>query len=945
MGLSSAAQSVWAKSSRTDDAWMPLYRHLEDTAAIAGHVWDSWLPRGVQRVVSEQLPHGDDDGRALLCWLAGVHDVGKATPAFAVQVEDTAPHLTGLMRDCGLDMPRRLAERSSVRHELAGQYILERWLGERGWSDKRAVTSVAVVVGGHHGAPPEPGAVRMAKRRPDLVGEDLWTQVQTELVEHMTAVTGVQQRLAGWSRAPLPYTAQVLLTAAVIVSDWLASDETLFPYQEPLDSEARAARAWQAVDLPRPWQPLPPPTDDAALFAGRFTLPPGGVLRPVQEAALSAARGVPAPSLLVVEAPMGVGKTEAALAAAEVLAHRFGAGGVFVALPTMATSDAMFARVRRWVERLPSADEDVDLSLFLAHGKAALNREASTLWRSSGPSAIAQDEDEDAGALAPHAVAVAHSWLRGRKKGPLSAVVVGTIDQVLFAGLRTKHLALRHLALAGKVVVIDEVHAVDVFMGRYLERVLHWLGAYAVPAVLLSATLPAHQRRALVAAYDSGRAALTGGRPEAGRYDAVEGDIGYPVVTSTTGGAPQVRVVPGGSRRQEVVIERLADDDESLVAALEEALGGGGCAGLVRNTVRRAQETYVLLRERLSCEVVLLHSRFLAVDRAEREDDLRRRLGPPGAGSERPERLVVVGTQVIEQSLDIDFDLLVTDLAPVDLVLQRVGRLHRHVRGPDEGDRPERLRRPRCLVTGVEDWTSAPPSVVAGSRTVYGASALIRSLVAMGQVLDRGHLVLPDDIAPLVQHAYRDDLAPPAAWEGAFAVAEEQRARKEADQQERADVFRLGPVQPLGGSLVGWVSASAGEADDSPAGQAQVRDSEDTLEVVVVQRVDGEVRLLPWATRYGGRAIPTEGRPDDAVAREVATCTVRLPVHVTGHGRGDRAVAALERSWHPGWQDSPWLSGQLVLELDGDLRATLPGTQLDYDRDRGLLVTSLREDR
>lgn len=952
--LSDAARSVWAKSSRTDDGWMPLDRHLEDTAAIAGHLWDDWLPRSVTRHVSAGLPGGEGDGRNVLVWLAAVHDIGKATPAFAVQVEPTAPHLTGRMRDEGLDMPLRLADRASVRHELAGQHLLDRWLQAAGWPAKVAATH-AVVVGGHHGAPPDDHAdLQRAADRTDLVGTGAWRAVQDELLDHMARSTGAADRLGAWSLKPLPYPAQVLLTAAVIVADWIASDSDLFPYfpsGEALSATERAARAWDDLDLPVQWRPVAPPDQDEQLFADRFTLPTGATVRPVQRAAVAAARRAEAPGLVIVEAPMGVGKTEAALAAAEVLAHRTGAGGVFIALPTMATSDAMFARVRRWVRRLPVDASDVDLTLFLAHGKSALNLEARELWRTSGPTAVAQDDETaSTSAAQQRASAVAHAWMRGRKKGPLSSFVVGTIDQVLFAGLRSKHLALRHLALASKVVVIDEVHAVDMYMGSYLQRVLHWLGAYRVPTVLLSATLPAAQRRALVAAYDGGRAAAAGvAAPAADVYSVLDGEIGYPVVTTSTGSAPWVAVTEAGTAPQQVCLERLADDDEALVTALSEALAGGGCAIVIRNTVTRAQATHALLNERLGGEVVLAHSHFLAVDRAARDRELLERLGPPdvvrAAGRERPHRLVVVATQVVEQSLDVDFDVMVTDLAPVDLLLQRIGRLHRHPRGEAQQQRPSLLRHARCLVTGVEDWTAHPPSAVRGSRAVYEPALLLRSLAVLAEHLDRGDLALPGDIATLVQAAYSDDLAAPPGWEVEWVAAEETRARHEADQQHRSRTYQLGPVPRRATSLVGWLSGSVGEADDTPQGQAQVRDTDGSIEVVVVQRVDGEVCLLPWVGRTVGRPVATEGRPDDEAARMAATCTVRLPVQLSNPRQADAVVRALEKTWYPGWQDSPWLSGQLVLELDADLSAELAGHRLVYDQHRGLLVERTAEDR
>ncbi|MEK8106498.1 hypothetical protein NKG94_17000 [Micromonospora sp. M12] len=210
------------------------------------------------------------------------------------------------------------------------------------------------------------------------------------------------------------------------------------------------------------------------------------------------------------------------------MARRTGASGCYLALPTRATSDAMFARMLSWLRRLPDAQVGRgDRDVRLAHGKAALNPEYDQLRMTSLPSGIA----EDTGGAA---IGV-HRWLAGPKRTLLSSFVVGTIDQLLFAALRSKHLVLRHLGLAGKVVVIDEAHAYDVYMGRFLDRALEWLGAYGVPVVVLSATLPAHRRAELMAAYDNGRLgplpALTWrdrGKTKVDPYAALRTDLRYP---------------------------------------------------------------------------------------------------------------------------------------------------------------------------------------------------------------------------------------------------------------------------------------------------------------------------------------------------------------------------------------------------------------------------------
>jgi CRISPR-associated helicase Cas3/CRISPR-associated endonuclease Cas3-HD len=899
-------------------------------------LWDEWLPPIAKHRIGSSLPEGEDDGRLLLTWLAGVHDVGKATPAFACQVEALARN----MISARLPMQLKLAGRRDLPHGIAGHVILNRWLRERHDFSVRCANTYAVVVGGHHGVPPTASQLDAAHGRTQLLGEGSWQEVQDELLDRMADIAGATERLADWRAISLPAAVQVDLTAAVILADWLASDDSRFPYADPRPSSDRATAAWRALSLAPPWQPVMPSEPDETLLVRRFDLPEGSSPRPLQTTAIAAARSMPESSLLIIEGPMGEGKTEAALLAAEILAARFQCGGVFVALPTMATSNAMFGRVLRWVEALPSASA----SMFLAHGKASLNDDFAGLVRSGNFRDVYDEDDLDTEA---RTVAHVESWLSGRKKGPLANFVVGTIDQVLFGALQARHLALRHLALAGKVVVVDEVHAADAYMRVYLRMVLEWLGAYGTPVVLLSATLPTAQRQQLLDAYDGGARARRGDlvvpADESAGVDA--GCGAYPVVTTSSRGRPQASPVHGPVRRLPVSVERLDDSDASLTRLLSEALADGGCAAVVRNTVARAQETTDMLTAHFGEAVVLLHSRFVAVDRTEREQRLQEALGPPertlGGGARRPRgRYIVVATQVIEQSLDVDFDLMVTDLAPMDLLLQRIGRLHRHERGENQSERPRRLRAARCVVTGVDDWEASPPEPHQGSVAVYGRAMLLRAAAVLHDRWGTGLLDLPTDIPRLVEQAYRADLPAPPGWKETLRNADSDERNRIASSERRATSFRLGSVPYDGDSLIGWLSASVGEANEEvQAGRAQVRDSEDGIEVAVVQRIDGELRVLPGAHRNAGRSLGTgDFCPLPDLARTIAACTLRLPIQLTRGATGDVVIRELEAAGHAAWQESRWLKGLLVLELDHDLTATLAAHQLTYDRGRGLTV-------
>ncbi|MBQ1121906.1 type I-E CRISPR-associated protein Cse1/CasA [Streptomyces sp. B15] len=943
--LPPAARVAWAKHDRTTEGWLPLWRHMADSMAVAGELWERWVPRSVREVVAEPLPGGGGDALRLVRFLGGVHDTGKATPAFACQVE---PLAVG-MRDAGLDMLTAReygSDRRLAPHGLAGQLLLQEWLGERFGLAGRVSGQFAVVVGGHHGVPPEHQHIHDLQLRPHLLRhpgtpQEVWRGVQFALMDACAQAAGVTERFAEWRGVWLPQTAQVLLSSVVIVADWIASAPELFPYDPEswrpagaVGEQRRLRAAWAGLDLPRPWTPKVPQGPVSELFAVRFPQLRGCEVRPVQAEAVRVARSMPEPGLVMIEAPMGEGKTEGALAAAEVLAARSGAGGVLVALPTRATSDAMFDRLAKWLEHLPR-DEGESLSVVLAHAKAALNGTWAGMLRRGRRAVAAIDPDGANGRVevgARPAGLHAHQWLRGRKKQLLASFAVGTIDQVLFAGLKSRHLALRHLAVAGKVVVIDEVHAYDAYMSRYLDRVLEWLAAYRVPVVLLSATLPSARRRALAAAYAG----------ESGAAEVESAADAYPLVSAVSPGCRAVSVRPGAAsgRGAEVVVERCEDDVSVLAERLAEELADGGCALVVRNTVARVLEAAQVLRERFGEEAVTVaHSRFLAADRAAKDAELVRRFGP--GGDQRPARHVVVASQVVEQSLDIDFDVMVTDLAPVDLVLQRMGRLHRHVR-----PRPARLSRPRCLITGV-DWQATPPRPVEGSRAVYGGDyTLLAALAVLGPHLDGSPLKMPDGISPLVQQAYDADPAVPEAWAEAMVEARAQHQELLAAKREKAESYLLGPVRRPGRPVYGWLEAQAGDTDDTGAGRAQVRDAEESLEVLVIQRrADGSLTTVPWLADdeegpLGALVLSTDFPPSRRAAEAVAASSLTLPALFSKPWVIDRAIAELEGLLIPAWQvkECPWLAGELLLVLDEDCQTRLSGFLLEYSPADGLRV-------
>lgn len=793
-----------------------------------------------------------------------------------------------------------------------------------------------VVLGGHHGVPPDMLAEQHGRpvEVPQLFGAGPWHTVRAELVERTANRSGARPYLETWRELALSQQFQVLVIGVVILSDWIASNAELFPYYaEPLpvpDGQAsRAATALASLRLPAPWSSHRVQLSTDRLFRRRFDLPAGARPRPVQDAAVDVARTMTEPGLVIIEAPMGEGKTEAALAAAEALAATSGAGGVYVALPTQATADAMFARIVDWLDRMGLSGSLVGSSITLSHGKARFNRLFRGLVVEGRLREIGCDDSK--GAL--HAVA-AHSWLSGRKKSHLANFTVGTIDQLLFGGLKARHLMLRHLGLAGKVVIVDEIHAYDAYMGSYLAKVLTWLGAYRVPVVALSATLPADRRRALVTAYQTGRARAlpepTGTEPE-----SVDTVADYPVVTWTEGGQVRRRLAAASGRRTSVRIDALDGEIEAVLTVLREALSEGGCALVVRNTVRRVLEWADAIEKEFPGEVTVAHSRFIVADRLRIDAAMLDRFGAPGRARERPHRHIVVASQVVEQSLDLDFDLLITDLAPIDLVLQRMGRLHRHQRGDDQRDRPERVRTARTFIAGTDFRQSPPVLEPSARRHVYNAHTLLRSAAVLMPRFD-GTVELPDDIASLVQAAYGDQPIGPADWQDAMREAKSDWLSATARREDKARDFQISDPAKRGTPIVGWLSANVGEADETSEGRGQVRDGSPSLEAILVQTTaSSEWHTPSWLNaQVGDLTVPQGETPSDDLADVLASCSLRLPLELSNAD----ASRELWETTPPAWAYSPVIYRLPVLVVDKTGSGVINGRRVRYTTERGLEV-------
>ncbi len=539
----------------------------------------------------------------------------------------------------------------------------------------------------------------------------------------------------------------MLLSGLTSFADWIGSDETHFTFGQV--DECADIPAWWASRQPIAeasldaigWLQRAPLLQTERTFQEVFGFSP----RPLQQKVAEALAAVDGPCVLLLEAPMGEGKTEAAFYAHLELQRRFGHRGLYIALPTKATGNAMFGRT---LEFLKTFSPDRNLDFQLLHGGTALNDSYQELKRAT----IHDPEGEGRVRVG--------EWFTHRKRALLSEYGVGTVDQALLPILPVRHQFVRLWGLANRVVVFDEIHAYDAYTGTLLIHLIQWLVALGASVVLLSATLPPRIRAKIVGSL--GKAMPDEQAP-------------YPRLTVIQpSGIQQMGFEADPLRRQQVEVEPLSSDLSAIRSALDSQLPEAGCALALVNTVQRAQDLYSLYSEGIplmrgrhqvgkqledGTEILLFHARFPADIRQAREDNA---LASFGKKSFREGRRILIATQVAEQSLDLDFDFMVTDLAPIDLLLQRAGRLWRH----DRGGRP--LPRPRLLVAGLDGIEPSSFGAPLWWGAVYREDLLLRTWLLLKE---HPQMTLPDDIDGFVQAVYEEEVTVPEALQERLAKA------------------------------------------------------------------------------------------------------------------------------------------------------------------------------
>jgi len=761
----------WGKAGNKKESecnsYHPLIYHSLDVAAVAR----AWLAQSPSLIChfTRTAQVSDKALKAWILFFLALHDIGKFDIRFQIKVTLLAKEVYG-------KCPNPIIARNYWHGEYAAYWA---WhdMGERlHWKPDDDEFSFLMedppgvafwktwepwirAVAGHHGMEP-PGGIPSGSA--PQVSSDIITQDHEARLSFIRAMEKLFLEPAGLTLEDEPPQCNLeFLAGFCSVCDWLGSTT----------ENAEGKSRFDYVTEPMPLEDY---LNKRLPIAERLLQESGLLVKTVTQGGMKAlfpqfdtphqvqtlVDDLPVKNgLTLIEAPTGSGKTEAALAYAARLLAAGKAESIIFALPTQATADAMLERITEIAGRLFD-DPDV----VLAHGKSRFNPKFIDLKKAAERSRRYPDREQEAGAQCA-------LWLaQSRKRVFLGQIGVCTIDQVLVSALPVRHRFVRGFGLGKSVLIIDEVHAYDAYMYALMDKVLRQQNAVGGSTILLSATLPLPLRQRLLQSWDA----------DTGKLSA-END--YPLITQVQGGEVNLYPLPDSelSRLTEeetprqVELSWLETDnmlpDETMEQRIIDAADAGANVVIICNLVADAQQLHARLSDRTNKPVLLFHSRYRFKDRQSIQEQVMRHWGKK---KPRLQGGILVATQVVEQSLDLDFDWMLTQLCPIDLLFQRLGRLHRH-----ERPRPAGFEHAACTVLLPPEQRYELHKVIYGNGKAPNSRVLWRTEQMVRQ---HPEMTFPEAYRPLIEKVYEDEPWPDEPEE----IAQEYEKFWQAEDGSRA---------------------------------------------------------------------------------------------------------------------------------------------------------------
>ena len=722
---------LWGKADKDEAGtviWHPLAYHMLDVAAVA----EVWLKEdsNLFDLFSQLATIPCKSLIPILALSTALHDVGKATVGFQNKIPDLA-------KDFGLEDTS--AQNIKFDHGILGIHWIEDMREEESeysyLSKKYSILndesflSLWKAACWHHGniikySDSEKYSngfkEKNSKKNPIF---QLSAKFRNEVLEFITDAI-LQDNPIESSLPTLSPSTVRLFAGFVSVCDWIGSDRKYFEFnRNPHTSKEyyqlaklNAIKALKDLDI------LAKVPDNFLNFKDLY--PKITTPRPVQQK-LQDLEKQTKPYLLIIEAPTGEGKTESALFSFSRNIDR----GFYFGLPTKASANQISKRITTFLkENLKTTEKAI-----LAHG---------TAWLQRGIVDDTSYENNNSSILEKKAESELNDWFFSKKRTLLAHYGVGTVDQAMLAALNVKHGFVKLFGLSGKTLIIDEVHAYDSFMLPILERLLAWCGFLNTNVVLLSATLPEFMKEKLVSAY-------------LGKSITTKISLDYPLITLANKSQPIQQIGNMETRKKESIQVEFAthekDDIEAIANNALKRIEESGNILWICNTIAKAQKVYDYFKKYQEANkddfyLKLFHARFTVSDRLHVEEEIENYFGTEEKAKQRPSTGILISTQVAEQSLDIDFDYLITDIAPIDLLLQRMGRVHRHIRS----NRSNNFQSSKVLLLVPESTI-----LIKDFASMYESFTICKTMLALSKIKDHT-IQLPNMYRSLVEDVYND---------------------------------------------------------------------------------------------------------------------------------------------------------------------------------------------
>jgi len=877
------------------DASLSLQYHLNDVATVAEFLWDKWLCSETKKEIEAVFPQA----RSFLLLSCYLHDLGKASTDF---------------QDRLLSGSRNGIDHVTLTNFMLSDYV-ESFIGKSKGRKLLEDSFLREVLSYHHGILALIHLTQTLSTSEGVKEETFKNQryiqfSQTCLyIESLLEELNLSKDILTLPRKSIPFYVRDTLSGLLIMSDWLGSTVQLFPYND-LPYEDRKKRALDQLNNLLVNTSIKKFESQETFFSEVFGFEPNALQKSVFSVDVSSKR------LVFMEAPTGHGKTEAAI----TLAYRYcdlTDRGIYIAMPTRATSNALYNRISGFIKKVYNNPE----MCKLYHSKADL------FFYSKGDDECKEDMDMPSWVLDHF---FKYKLTNARK------FILGTTDHVLKMCMNVKHFTMHHACLVNHVIVFDEVHSYDDCMFSCLCASLALLAKYKVPVIILSATMPDEKRQQLIEAYGRDMSLCLNAYPKS--ESIIDDDIVVRVKEKEKNKVVSFDL----SLQPEYCPPTEHEKDARAIINKIKSLGSTGYYGVVVNTVDRSQDFYDFFTEEFGKDnVILLHSRMVAEHREAIEKNLISSLGKKGFSKRKEGNYfkVVISTQIVEQSIDIDFDCLFTDLCPMDALVQRVGRLHRH--SQNDSYRPRTLKQPFFyvmqayskvqkedgLVSYITDFSNCTDNYANLIYSPYLMLATYAELISLNGKLDT-----VTETEKVIKGVFNFNADKSLFGKSLMQIHSEYALDKSATEHDTyKDMFIKSEDLKDFKKYLNKNKSFLLETGLNEVKDGEVRDTLPSLEVIMLNKQIDEYGNTTYTSCFDGSVLHTFSK------EETDFHTINLPTKIVRKSGGIKALREKLKSMKPErvkLNRSPYL----VFEDAELLPLQDTGITLWYDRDKGLMI-------